>query len=287
MSVWSHINFGFFWLFHWLTCVFVPQTMLSKNNIYISVKPSPVFLLQGHVLLIDRARQFWLARENDVMLEDHGLDKIIDLWLPSNSIISIHAPQQAGAEANGQVVGLHHVFVAVLRHTGERRAHKKNDSFLHGCSLFLTITNSSSVEISLWISHMGLSCSLLIEESEKVAQHDEERTWESRDNCFNLGSFLCLPLDFCLMTKRMKNMSSNADSKYCWIHFNTQHNSFFLHLFDIYHSYTYEQLLHLHYNNVCRFREISVCQGQGWKPTCHGGTWEFGNWPRNLLEIHC
>lgn len=43
---------------------------------------------------------------------------------------------------------------------------------------------------------MGYVCSLLIEESEKVAYHDEERPGEGGDNRFNLGGFLCHPLDF-------------------------------------------------------------------------------------------
>lgn len=125
------------------------------------------------------------------MLEDHGFDKIIDLWLSSNSVISIHPPQQARAKANSQVVGLHHVFVAVLRHTG--RTNPQNELlFLAWVLSFVTIEDISSDRIS----HTGLCCSLLIEESEKVAQHNEERPWEGGDNRFNLGSSFCHPLDF-------------------------------------------------------------------------------------------
>lgn len=43
---------------------------------------------------------------------------------------------------------------------------------------------------------MDLHRSLLIEESEKVTHHDEERPWEGGDDRFNLGSFLCLALNF-------------------------------------------------------------------------------------------
>lgn len=73
------------------------------------------------MLLINRAWQFGLAGKYDIMLKDHGFDKVIDLWLPSNGIIRINPPQQARAEADGQVVGLHHVLVAVLSHAVKTR----------------------------------------------------------------------------------------------------------------------------------------------------------------------
>lgn len=160
---------------------------------------SPVLLLQSHVLLIDRARKFWLAGEDDVMLEDHGFDKIIHLWLPSNSVIRICPPQQAWTEANSQVVGLHHVLITVLRHT--RNMHTNTQThwtvMLAWMLSFMTIADTASDRIS----HTGLSCSLLIEESKKVTHYDEERPWEGGDNHFNLGSFLCHPLDFCTWQK--------------------------------------------------------------------------------------
>lgn len=87
----------------------------------MSTHLSPVLLLQSHVLLINRARQLRLAGEDAVMLKDHGLDKVVNLWLPSNSVIRIHPSQQAWTEANSQVVGLHHVLVTVLRHTEKKR----------------------------------------------------------------------------------------------------------------------------------------------------------------------
>lgn len=52
------------------------------------------------------------------------------------------------------------------------------------------------------MSHTELRCSLLIEEGEQVAHHDEERPWEGGDNRFNLGSFLCHPLNFWSWPKR-------------------------------------------------------------------------------------
>lgn len=138
---------------------------------------SPVLLLQSHVLLIDGARQLWLAEEDGVVLDDHGLDKVINLWLPSDGVIRIQAPQEAGTEAHGQVVRLHHVFIAVLRHAGKNTDVSQHESWFESRA-------------------DGSRSSLLVEEGEEVAHHDDEGPREGGNNRLDLGRFFCVVVDF-------------------------------------------------------------------------------------------
>lgn len=54
------------------------------------------------------------------MLDDDVLHQGVDLRLQGDDIIVALPSHQAGAKTHSQVVRLHHVLVAVLRHTGGR-----------------------------------------------------------------------------------------------------------------------------------------------------------------------
>lgn len=112
------------------------------------------------------------------MLDDHGLDKVVNLWLPSDGVIRIQTPQEARTKAHGQVVRLHHVFIAVLGHAGENT----HTWFSQPMSRFKSHTEGGS--------------SLLVEEGEKVAHHDDEGPREGGNNRLDLGRFLCVVVDF-------------------------------------------------------------------------------------------
>ena len=80
----------------------------------------PVILLQCHALLIHRPLHFALAGEDAFVLQDDALHQIVDLRLQGDHVFVLSPSHQAGAETHSQVVRLHHVLVAVLRHTGGR-----------------------------------------------------------------------------------------------------------------------------------------------------------------------
>lgn len=48
------------------------------------------------------------------MVDDDGLDDLVHVGLTGHGVLVIWDGHQCGAKANGQVVGVHHVLVAVL-----------------------------------------------------------------------------------------------------------------------------------------------------------------------------
>ena len=75
---------------------------------------SPVVLFQCHAFLIHGPLYLGLAGEHTLVLQDYALHQRVDLRLQRNHVLVRRPPQQTGAEAHGQVVGLHHVLVTVL-----------------------------------------------------------------------------------------------------------------------------------------------------------------------------
>ena len=57
--------------------------------------------------------------EDLLLVNDDGLDDLVDGGLVGHLVAVGRDGQQGGAEADGQVVGVHHVLVAVLRQTAE------------------------------------------------------------------------------------------------------------------------------------------------------------------------
>lgn len=69
---------------------------------------------RGHALLIDGARQLGWGREDPYRLDDEGLHQLVDTALQSHRVLPSRDGQQRRPKAHGQVVGVHHVLVAVL-----------------------------------------------------------------------------------------------------------------------------------------------------------------------------
>lgn len=54
------------------------------------------------------------------MVDDDRLDDLVNVGLAGHGVLLIWYGHQRGTKANSQVVGVHHVLVAVLRKTAER-----------------------------------------------------------------------------------------------------------------------------------------------------------------------
>lgn len=49
------------------------------------------------------------------MMDDDGFDDFVDVCLAGHRVLPIRDVHEGGPEADGQVVGIHHVLVAILR----------------------------------------------------------------------------------------------------------------------------------------------------------------------------
>lgn len=49
------------------------------------------------------------------MMDDDGFDDFIDVRLAGHRVLPIRNVHEGGPEADGQVVGIHHVLVTILR----------------------------------------------------------------------------------------------------------------------------------------------------------------------------
>lgn len=56
--------------------------------------------------------------EDDLTVDDDGLDDFVHVGLTGHRVLAVRDGHQSGAEADGQVVGIHHILIAVLGQTG-------------------------------------------------------------------------------------------------------------------------------------------------------------------------
>lgn len=84
----------------------------------------PVFVPSSHALLIHRSFQFSLGWKDDLMVDDDCLNDLINMCLAGHRILVIWYGHQCGAKANSEIVGVHHVLIAVLGKTVENRTSK-------------------------------------------------------------------------------------------------------------------------------------------------------------------
>lgn len=56
-----------------------------------------------------------MAGEDALVVNDDGFDDLIDMGLAGHRILPIWNVHQSGPKADGQVVGIHHVLITVLR----------------------------------------------------------------------------------------------------------------------------------------------------------------------------
>lgn len=93
------------------------QEPLGLMQVFVPRNPaesSPVLFPSGHALLIDRPFQLSVAGEDALVVNDDGFDDLIDMGLAGHRILPIRNVHQRGPEADGQVVGIHHILIAVL-----------------------------------------------------------------------------------------------------------------------------------------------------------------------------
>lgn len=48
------------------------------------------------------------------MVDDDGFDDLIDMGLAGDLVLSFWSGHEGGAKADGQIIGVHHVFITVL-----------------------------------------------------------------------------------------------------------------------------------------------------------------------------
>lgn len=87
-------------------------------NLVVFAGSSPV-ISSGHALLIKGPIQFFGVREDCLVVDDDGLDDLVDVRLAGDLVLGVGRGHQRGAEAYGQVVRVHHVLVTVLGQTGD------------------------------------------------------------------------------------------------------------------------------------------------------------------------
>lgn len=59
------------------------------------------------------------------MVDDDGLDDLVDVGLAGDLVLAVWCGHERGAEAYGQVVRVHHVLVTVLGQAGEKKKGQK------------------------------------------------------------------------------------------------------------------------------------------------------------------
>ena len=82
----------------------------------------PVLLSSSHALFIHRSLQLTQGWEDDLMVDDNSLNDLINMRLAGHRILLIWYGHQCGAEADSQVVGIHHVLITVLGKTRKTEA---------------------------------------------------------------------------------------------------------------------------------------------------------------------
>lgn len=75
--------------------------------------PLPI-VSSSHTLLIDGSIQFLGIGEDSLMVDDDGLDDLVDMRLAGDLVLTVGCGHECGAETYGQVVRVHHILIAVL-----------------------------------------------------------------------------------------------------------------------------------------------------------------------------
>lgn len=64
---------------------------------------------------VDWALQLPGSWEDVLVLDDDGFDQFIDVSLARDLVVTLRHRHQCGPKADGQVVGIHHIFFTELR----------------------------------------------------------------------------------------------------------------------------------------------------------------------------
>lgn len=81
---------------------------------------SPI-VSSSHALLVDGPIQFFGIRKDGLVVDDDGLDDLVDVGLAGHLVLAVRCGHKCGAKTYGQVVRVHHVLVTVLGQAGKRR----------------------------------------------------------------------------------------------------------------------------------------------------------------------
>ena len=84
---------------------------------------SPV-LCGAHALLVERAVELLAVGEDGLVVDDDGLDDLVDLGLARHLVMELRRGHERRPEADGQVPRLHHVLIAVLGQAAEGRGQR-------------------------------------------------------------------------------------------------------------------------------------------------------------------
>lgn len=61
------------------------------------------------------------------MVDDDGLDDLVDVGLAGDLVLAVRCGHESRTEADGQVVRVHHVLIAVLGQAAERREIRRTE----------------------------------------------------------------------------------------------------------------------------------------------------------------
>lgn len=155
------------------------------------------------------------------MMDDDGFDDFVDVCLAGHGVLPVGDVHEGGPKADGQVVGVHHVLVAVLREatreeaphvTGERRSlplrflslgdsvQIQEDSmfcFKNSCtcrSLRTPLPKGGQGQVKEGTPWPGNS---LIEESEEISHDHDDHTGKGDEDLLDLVHPLSGALQFC------------------------------------------------------------------------------------------
>ena len=78
--------------------------------------PSPLpVVLRAPSSAVDGALQLPGVGEDVLVLDDDGFDQLVHVGLAGHLVVALRHRHQRGPEADGEVVGVHHVLLAELR----------------------------------------------------------------------------------------------------------------------------------------------------------------------------
>lgn len=96
------------------------RTVQTIQNKKTDLKDPPI-VSTGHTLLVHGAVQLLSVRKDGLVVDDDGFDDLIDMGLTGDLVLSVRGGHEGGSKADGQIIGVHHILIAVL---GQAVRHK-------------------------------------------------------------------------------------------------------------------------------------------------------------------
>lgn len=86
----------------------------SPAHMHSRPQPSPE-VIPGSGDDVDGALKVLQSGEDGVMVDDDSFNELVDVGLARDLVVALGDRHQGGTKTDGQVVGVHHVLLAVLR----------------------------------------------------------------------------------------------------------------------------------------------------------------------------